>query len=53
VSPPASPEKPLAVWLATYETVGQQQRYTPSQIAEYKRHLEYVQEWLAAKGATA
>lgn len=42
----------LAWWRENYAVVGVQQGYTPKQIEEYRMHIEYAAQWLAAlKGA--
>jgi hypothetical protein len=41
--------KPLQWWLENYQTIGAEEDYSTNQIAEYKRHLDYVQEWLNQK----
>jgi uncharacterized protein YjbI with pentapeptide repeats len=37
----------LSEWLVDYEAVLQDKGYSEDEIAEYGRHLKYVQEWLA------
>ena len=41
--------KTLAEWLDKYAAIGAEEGYTPAQIAEYRRHLEYTQEWLLSR----